>query len=172
MQFPHRSRNHRCGVCRSSDPGEEYGATSRPLYYFCWPHEGVHKGVTHHEQWACGWSCRSLVARIGSIRSSGFFMMGWWPACLMMETLQTHFRWPMEWNRAASLPHAAQFDALGQGWATPGTWALLSGTWVGPRKRDPPPSNEKVNNVQVAVLSDETRCPFLHFRLLTIHYLI
>jgi len=32
-----------------------------------------------------------------------------------------------------------------------------------------PPSNEKVNNLQVA---DEARCPFLHFRLLTIHYLI
>jgi len=35
-----------------------------------------------------------------------------------------------------------------------------------------PPSNEKVNNLQVAVLSDETQCPFLHFRLLTIRYLI
>jgi len=35
-----------------------------------------------------------------------------------------------------------------------------------------PPSIGKVNNLQVAVLSDETRCPFLHFRLLTIGYLI
>jgi len=35
-----------------------------------------------------------------------------------------------------------------------------------------PTSNEKVNNLQGAVLSDETRCPFLNFRLLTIRYLI
>jgi len=35
-----------------------------------------------------------------------------------------------------------------------------------------PPSNEKVNNLQVAILSDETPCPFLHFCLLTIRYLI
>jgi len=61
---------------------------------------------------------------------------------------------------------------IDQGWATPGTRAelgtraLLSGTWARPRKRDPPPSNGKVNSLQVAVLSDETRCPFLHFRLL------
>ena len=34
--------------------------------------------------------------------------------------------------------------------------------WARPRKRDPPPLNEKVYNLQVAVLSDETRCPFLH----------
>jgi len=66
---------------------------------------------------------------------------------------------------------------LGQGWATPGTLAelgtraLLSGTVARPRKRDPP-SNEKVINLQVAVISDETRCLFLHFRLLTIRYLI
>jgi len=32
--------------------------------------------------------------------------------------------------------------------------------------RSSPPSNETVNNLQVAVLSDETRCPFLYFRLL------
>jgi len=52
--------------------------------------------------------------------------------------------------------------ALGQGWATPGTIAelgtraLLPSTWARTRKRDPPPS----------------KCPFLHFRLLTIRYLI
>jgi len=32
-----------------------------------------------------------------------------------------------------------------------------------------PPSNKKVN-LQVAILFDETRCLFLHFRLLTICY--
>jgi len=35
-----------------------------------------------------------------------------------------------------------------------------------------PPSNEKVSNLQAAVLSDETRCPFLHFRVITIRYSI
>jgi len=34
-----------------------------------------------------------------------------------------------------------------------------------------PPPNEKVTNLQVTVLSDETRCLFLHFRLLKIRYL-
>ena len=78
-----------------------------------------------------------------------------------------------QWVRG---PH--KWISLGQGWATPGTRAelgtrtLLSSTWARPRKQDPPSSNGKVNNSQVAVLSDETRCPFLHFRLLTIRYLI
>jgi len=46
---------HRHGVCRSSDPGEECGATSRSLHYFCWPHEGVceQRGLVddHVEVW-------------------------------------------------------------------------------------------------------------------------
>jgi len=74
--------------------------------------------------------------------------------------------------------HGLAKDHLGQGWATSGTRAklgtraLLSGTWGRSRKRDPPLSNKKVNSLQVAVLSYGARCPFLHFRLLTIRYLI
>ena len=69
-------------------------------------------------------------------------------------------------------------DHIAQGWATPvtrielGTRALLSGARARTRKRDPSPSNEKVNNLQVAVLSCGTRCPFLRFRWLTMRYLI
>jgi len=39
------------------------------------------------------------------------------------------------------------FKDLDQGWATPGTRALLFSTWARPRKRDSPISNEKVNNL-------------------------
>jgi len=36
---------------------------------------------------------------------------------------------------------------LDQGWATLVTWALLSGMWARPRKRDPPPFNVSVSSI-------------------------
>ena len=67
----------------------------------------------------CGWSCRSSVARIGSWRSSDFFTMGSWPVCSMMDTPQTHFRWPVERNRAASLPPRCSFWCYWRCWQMP-----------------------------------------------------
>jgi len=69
-------------------------------------------------------------------------------------------------------------NTVAQGWATLARVLNLACEHIYPARERGlgneilRPSNEKVNNLQVVVLSDETWCPFLHFCLLTIHDLI
>ena len=114
--------------------------------------------------------------KIGKGRFKPIFL----DCCCVTQPSPLEFEWQAFNNLLNYQSYSNLSNTLDQGWVTPGTRAelgtraLLSGTWARPRKRDTPPSNEKVNekvnNLQVAVLSDEARCPFLHFRLLTICY--